>query len=183
MAKTNIFSKKEYENYVRQKDKAVFSSPEEEFDWASTETKICIKCGVEKNLTCFSGNTSGCDAFNKNGYRLRRPECVECTKIVSAGKNIAKKIAHDQGIAFMAPPGTKCSVCNKLQSSNNKLVFDHCHKKNIFRGYCCNSCNRSLGVLGDDIGGLINALNYLLITDKVKIKQSDDYSLVVMDDK
>jgi DNA repair exonuclease SbcCD ATPase subunit len=66
---------------------------------------------------------------------------------------------------------------NKIQDEKNKLVFDHCHKMNKFRGYCCNSCNRSLGVLGDDVEGIINVLNYLLISDPMAIRQDESGKL------
>ena len=64
------FSEKEWNNYKRQKDKAYFSSPEDEYDDAFTKYKECSKCKVSKQLTDFNGNTSGTDAFDKNGFRL-----------------------------------------------------------------------------------------------------------------
>ena len=35
------------------------------------------------------------------------------------------------------------------------IVFDHCHKRSVFRGWLCNTCNRSIGCLGDDTKGTI----------------------------
>lgn len=176
--KTHIFTKKEIENYTIQHNKAKFTNPYEEYLWAKTQIKKCSKCGNDKFLCDFNGNTSGSDAFDKNGYRLRRPECNECTKNINKGKNEAKNKAKEMGISFIAPEGTKCGICKKIATINNKLVFDHCHKNNIFRGYCCNSCNRSIGVLGDDVNGLLNALNYLLQTEKCCIVQNENGQLV-----
>ncbi len=122
----------------------------------------------------FNGNTSGTDAFDKDGYRLRRPECNDCTKIVSKGKTEAKKRAKNLGISYIAPDGTHCGVCNKLSTKSNGMVFDHCHVNNVFRGYCCNSCNRSIGVLGDNIDGLLKALNYLLKTENCEIIKNEN---------
>ena len=167
------FTEKEVVNYLRQKDKARFSSPEEEYDDAFLKYKECSKCKVNKQLIYFNGNTSGTDAFDRNGFRLRRPECSDCTNIANRGKSIAKNIAKQEGISYTAPEGSKCNICNKIQDEKNKLVFDHCHKMNKFRGYCCNSCNRSLGVLGDDVEGIINVLNYLLISDPMAIRQDE----------
>jgi hypothetical protein len=171
------FTAKEIENYVRQKDKCVFKTPMEEYLWAKTQNKTCSKCSEEKKLCDFNGNTSGTDAFDKNGYRLRRPECNECTKSVSKGKSEAKKRAKELGIPYVPPEGTVCAICNKPPSKGNCLVFDHCHKKNIFRGYCCNSCNRSVGVLGDDVDGILRVLNYLLKNEDYKIIQNEDGTL------
>ena len=168
------FTQNEYNNYTRQKDKAHFTSPEEEYKYGFSIYKICSKCKENKKIIFFNGNTAGADAFDKNGYRLRRPECGDCTRKVDVGKKSAEKLAKEQGISYTAPDGSKCSICNKQHTEKNKLVFDHCHQTNKFRGYCCNSCNRSLGGLGDDVKGLINALNYLLKSQPTKISQNEN---------
>jgi len=174
------FSNKEYDNYVRQKDKCFFKNPIDEYEWSKTQYKLCSICNINKNLNNFSGNTSGCDAFNKNGYRLRRPECIDCNKEILKGKQLAKKLAKEKGITYKAPEGSVCAICNKSQTENNKLVFDHNHITNEFRGYCCNSCNRSLGVFGDNVEGLIKALNYILVYEPTIINQNKDGLLVIM---
>jgi hypothetical protein len=174
------FTKTELDNYTRQSTKCKFKTPQEEYDWAKTQPKVCSKCQVTKTLVDFRGNTSGTDAFDRDGYRLRRPECTVCTKSVSKGKNEAKKKAKELGIPYVAPEGTVCAVCNKPPSKGNCLVFDHCHELNVFRGYCCNSCNRSMGILGDNVQGLLNAVNYLLKTEKNKIVQNEDGILTII---
>ncbi len=172
------FSKKEYENYKRQGEKAKFKSPEEELVYALTQMKKCSKCGINKCLNEYNGNTSGCDAFDREGYRLRRPECKICTKNVCRGKSEAKAFAKKQNIPYKAPQGTLCAICNLPEKKGDALVFDHCHSSNKFRGYLHNSCNRSLGVLGDNISGLLRAMNYLNKTEKIKINQNpEDFSL------
>lgn len=172
------FTKKEIENYTRQQSKCVFKNPYDEYIWAKTQTKICSKCMKEKRLCDYMGNTSGTDAFDKSGLRLRRPECTECTKNVAKGKTQAKKSAKELGISYVAPEGTLCAICEKPASVGNSMVFDHCHINNVFRGYCCNSCNRSIGVLGDNVDGLLKALNYLLKTEKINIIQNEKGELV-----
>lgn len=172
------FTDKEIENYKRQKEKCIFKTPKDEYLWAKEQNKTCSKCLKEKKLCDFNGNTSGTDAFDKSGYRLRRPECIECTKLISKGKSEAKKKAKELGISYIAPEGTLCGICNKPESKGNCIVFDHCHKKNIFRGYCCNSCNRSLGVLGDDIDGILRVLNYLLKNEECNIIQNENGEVI-----
>lgn len=175
------FTQKEYDNYQKQQHKCKFKSPQEEYDWAKTQTKICSKCNIERKLTEYRGNTAGTDAFDKFGYRLRRPECNICNKEISSGKTIAKKIAKEMGISYIAPEGTICAICKQPPTPSNCLVFDHSHEKYIFRGYCCNSCNRSMGVLGDNVDGLLRALNYLLKNEKCKIVQNEDGQLIRYD--
>ena len=109
-------TKREIEIYVEQKNKAHFDSPQKETEWALTQKKICSKCGENKVLTEYNGNTSGTDAFDRQGYRLRRPECKECTKKAQQGKNKAMTIAKIEGIPYKAPEGTKCAFCDKLTS-------------------------------------------------------------------
>lgn len=165
------FTEHEYNLYRNQQSKTKFGTPEIENDYASNTQKICSKCGLIKKLTEYRGNTSGCDGFDKDGFRLRRPECKVCTQKASKGKNEAIKLAKKIGIPYKAPEGTVCAVCNKLGKKGDGLVFDHCHKMNSFRGYLHNSCNRSIGVLGDDVEHLITVINFLNKTEKKTILQ------------
>jgi hypothetical protein len=166
--------------YIKQKSKAKFDTAEEEYEYAEKKKKECSKCNLMKKLNEYSGNTSGCDAFDKEGYRLRRPECKDCNKKATKGKNDAIKVAKSLGIPHKAPEGTKCALCGNLPKKGDALVFDHCHKTNKFRGYLHNSCNRSLGVLGDDVPGIIKALNFLNMYEKKNITQDKDTGDIVI---
>lgn len=172
------FTENERQHYVRQSSKCRFKTPDEEYNWAKTQLQICRKCSKEKALTEYNTNTSSSDAFDKSGIRLRRKECKDCTINAGKGKELAKKNAKKMGIDYVAPKGTLCSICEKPASPGNGIVFDHCHVTKLFRGYCCNSCNRSIGILGDDVDGILKALNYLLKTEKVSIFQNENGELV-----
>ena len=165
------YSDKERKAYVVQKDKAKFDTPEEYEKYLSIHKKECSKCNMTKTLSEYNTNTSSTDHFDKYGYRLLRPECSTCTKEASQGKTKAKQLAKQMGISYEAPPSTNCGICNRPPTKKKNLVFDHCHKTNTFRGYLHDSCNRSIGVLGDDIEGLLLALNYLNVTRKVQFVQ------------
>jgi hypothetical protein len=145
--------------------KAKFNTAEDEFAWARTQTKKCNKCNETLPLSYFSGNTSSSDHFDKNGYRLRRGDCKKCNKEHSAGKTAAVKIAKEMGLSYKAPPGTECALCK----STKDIVFDHDHDTKKHRGWLCNPCNRSIGVLGDNMEGMIRVINYLNKQDKKKI--------------
>ena len=164
MNKSNMqyptFSKTEHAHYA--KDKAHFDTPLREWIWGLGQVKCCSKCEEEKKWKEFSNNTSGADGFDKDGYRLKRPECSKCKKESDKGKNEAMKLAKELGIPFKAPEGAICKLCKKPPKKGDGLVFDHCHKTHSFRGYLHNSCNRSMGTLGDDMEGLIRAVNYLI---------------------
>ena len=51
----------------------------------------------------------------------------------------------------------RCQCCGRI----HKLHLDHCHNTKMFRGFCCKNCNVGLGHLGDSVGGLERALQYL----------------------
>lgn len=165
---------KERQAYEKQKDKAKFSTPEEEYKYRESVSRKCSKCNEIKPSSHFRTNTSGSDHFDKNGYRLLRPECTDCTKKALKGKDNAKQVAKKMGIPYKAPHGTTCAICNKPPNSRQSLVFDHCHETDTFRGYLHNSCNRSIGVLGDDIQGLLKTLNYLNSTKKHQFIQDEN---------
>jgi len=153
-----------------------FSTPEEEItEYAVTHSKTCKKCGEDKCLLHFALNTSGRDGFDQDGYRLRRPECQDCTKSANKGINVARKIAKEKGISYKAPEGSCCAICGATE----KLVFDHDHQREVFRGYLCDPCNRSMGVLGDNIQGLLRCVNYLQRTEQQTIEVSADGIVVI----
>jgi hypothetical protein len=145
--------------------KAKFKSAEEERAWARCQTKKCNKCHVSLPLSYFGGNTSSADHFDRNGYRLRRGDCIKCNKEHTAGKNEAIKIAKQYGYPSKAPPGTLCELCGTTE----KIVFDHDHETKKPRGWLCDPCNRSMGVLGDNVEGMLNVINYLNKKEKKKI--------------
>ena len=46
--------------------------------------------------------------------------------------------------------GTKTDYCQICFSSDQQIVFDHCHKKHEFRGWLCHRCNLVLGQYEDN---------------------------------
>jgi len=64
--------------------------------------------------------------------------------------------------------GGVCAVCGKDELSAHgrtgtrfRLSVDHCHVTGRVRGLLCQSCNRAIGLLGDNIGILEKAIDYL----------------------
>lgn len=55
------------------------------------------------------------------------------------------------------PPKVVCALCPR----RTNLVYDHDHVTLRFRGVLCASCNKALGVLGDQPEALARALAYL----------------------
>lgn len=58
----------------------------------------------------------------------------------------------------------KCEICGSsgMEERYFKLCIDHCHKTGKVRGLLCNSCNTSIGRLGDNPIAILKAYKYLL---------------------
>jgi hypothetical protein len=147
MKKVNITSNEE-NHYIKYSGVPKFKSAQEEFEWAETQTKCCNKCKEEKPLTCFGFSTSGRFPFNKNGIRYRRGDCLDCRTKLNNGKRRAEEIAERAGMSIKPTENDKCEFCG----SHEKLVFDHDHKKETFRGWLCDPCNRAYGTLESRLG-------------------------------
>tara|TARA_B100001057_G_C22759090_1_gene915004 strand:+ start:140 stop:556 length:417 start_codon:yes stop_codon:yes gene_type:complete len=130
------------------------------------ETRKCSKCGVIHPLTeeYFRKNQS----TNTGGDKYFRPECKKCTSKVSTGKDKAYKLA---GNPERPPLGTPCDLCTRTDKT---LVFDHCHKTLVHRGWLCQSCNRSLGMRGDDIDGMLESAIYIAKNTNVSLNAVSD---------
>ena len=55
------------------------------------------------------------------------------------------------------PKPALCECCREQPAER----LDHCHASGLFRGWICNSCNIGIGFLGDDLPGLLKAVEYL----------------------
>ena len=121
--------------------------------------KFCRICNIEKSLIhdfhlCSSEKTIG----DKKYPAKYRSECKECRRkggkaCASASSKLMMKYKMKR-----PPIGTACENCGK---QNEMLVFDHCHKTGVFRGWLCYQCNSAIGNLGDDLEGLLRAVEYL----------------------
>jgi len=145
------------------KEKKTYKTAEEERDAARKVLKCCNFCKKQLPLSYYAGNSSGGSCFFlKTGLRARRGECISCGKEAGKGKSRSKAIAKAQGIPFKAPEGTCCELCKKTE----KIVFDHDHTAETFRGWLCDPCNRSIGVLGDSADRLLQVVLYLTKKNK-----------------
>ncbi len=113
--------------------------------------KICPKCGQFKDESEFRYRQRSED----NSLLRTYTNCKSCEhKINTLLIKLKKENNHTKPI--------KCDCCGK----SGKLHLDHCHKTDLFRGWLCNNCNVGMSRLGDNIEGLIQALNYLLSRNK-----------------
>lgn len=61
-----------------------------------------------------------------------------------------------------------CAICQQPETHTSSrsrrvkmLAIDHDHMTGEVRGLLCNNCNRAIGLLGDSVDTLLNAVGYL----------------------
>jgi hypothetical protein len=105
--------------------------------------KICIYCNKRRNPKSFSKHSHSKDDLDSR-----------CKKCIKRQTKLRKKLYKNSP----AKPEC-CECCGKIP---DKWCLDHDHKSDSFRGWLCSSCNTAIGQLGDDLAGVVNAMNYLL---------------------
>jgi hypothetical protein len=110
----------------------------------SSEARVCRECNEERELADFRLAWQ-----TRNGKFGRARQCNECNR------NAALKVYHLRKSA--GPPSHRCEICHRM----GRMQLDQNHVTGEFRGWLCGTCNRGLGMLGDDIEGLCRALAYL----------------------
>lgn len=107
----------------------------------------CRQCNVDLN----EHNTykSVCYVSKKSGQAIVDKLCTDCRKKNTLLVYYLKKKVQ--------PPIAGCEICGTI----TKLVCDHDHKTEQFRGWICSKCNRGLGFFGDSANLVSKALDYL----------------------
>lgn len=62
---------------------------------------------------------------------------------------------------LLAAQGGGCAICRNKCSTHRRLSVDHDHLTGEIRGLLCASCNRGIGLLGDNADMLLRAFEYL----------------------
>lgn len=57
--------------------------------------------------------------------------------------------------------GNRCLICGQTPPDGQLLHVDHDHETGAIRGLLCNTCNRALGMFGDDLDRVRAAVAYL----------------------
>ena len=141
----------------------------------------CTKCLLEKDLINFP--------VEKNG-RIRN-QCKKCRNVLvrkwqlnnkdkikiltkryyetNKNKVLFSAIERKYGITevqyneMLHSQNNVCITCGET-NGRKKLIVDHCHNTGKIRGLLCDSCNRSIGLLKENIITMKNIINYLAIS-------------------
>jgi hypothetical protein len=141
--------------------------------------KECSKCSQHLTWDCFRRRKqdgklylhSSCNACNRviwdkwienNKERYQKTKKEKAKLLHDNHKKYERRgITKEQyNIVFEAQKGL-CAICKKPPKDEHCLAMDHNHKTNEFRGLLCKECNRALGLFGDNIDILTNAVTYL----------------------
>jgi protein-arginine kinase activator protein McsA len=116
------------------------------------DTKVCNRCNKEKDKSDFYASKNNTDGLHNN--------CKECAKELQKWRYWEiKKREHTRPEV--------CDCCGRPPSTSGKgtgvttLSLDHCHITEEFRGWLCQDCNVAIGKLGDNLEGLMKAVEYL----------------------
>lgn len=134
--------------------------------------KFCTKCGLEKDESEFNkhkvtkdGLNSWCKMCAKENHKKWYTENFKQIREQKIKNKFG--ITIDQYNEMLLKQNNKCAICGKHQNENKKsLAVDHNHKTGHVRGLLCYNCNISIGKLGDDLFGLIKAVDYIIEAEK-----------------
>ena len=126
-----------------------------------------MTCSKEKLATDFYVRNkitmvrhSSCKECDKDRVKARHQENPERTRNNDLKRNYGITLKEHQQM-FDQQQGV-CAICkNEGDGKWKKLCVDHDHKTGKVRGLLCSNCNRMLGLVGDNINALTNAVSYL----------------------
>ena len=144
----------------------LFKNEEDTKPEEGVREKRCTGCGDWFPMTeehFYKGPTY----TNKHGKTSQwySSKCRTCEK---RAKLIVRDLKVEHGHKAM---GT-CDCCGVAAKDTSEVILhlDHCHETQTYRGHLCSSCNRGIGMLGDDLTGVLQAVEYL----KKVIKSEED---------
>lgn len=109
----------------------------------------CNKCGSHNKPHEAKGYCVNCySSIKMKEYRKIRPQ-----------KNYRKETRT--GFKYSDAPRPRANECEICQRQG-RTVLDHSHATGRFRGWLCNQCNTSLGMIKDRIEILHKMIEYLI---------------------
>jgi hypothetical protein len=118
----------------------------------------CAPCAVELASQWAKRNP---DKRKASGAAWRERNKEYHRSVIRAGHYRAAGVDPKQAAVFLAAHGGLCDCCGKDISGVQRRCVDHDHLTGRIRGALCHSCNLGIGMLGDSIEGVMNAVRYL----------------------
>lgn len=148
------------------------------------ETKICRRCGEEKELEAFNTIKSGkqkgkihsycrkCCTAQVRDWEMRHSKYIKDARSVWRSQNPHRILRYGMRrygvdehwyLDKFEEQGGVCAICRRDETDKSKkarLSVDHCHKTRVLRGLLCNTCNMRLAGL-EAHDWLASAMAYL----------------------
>lgn len=134
---------------------------------STLDRQVCKDCGSEKPVDQF---------YWRSDSRKPRSECKACSiaKLRAKGEKRTAQDFRDTHLrrtfgitqadfdAMLAVQDGCCAICKRSAEDSYKgLHVDHDHESGRVRGLLCHKCNMALGLLGDSVSALADAIAYL----------------------
>lgn len=138
-------------------------------------TKICSKCGRNKELKLFNW-ASKTKADKQNNTRRLKAQCKSCDSLEfqvwanSCKEDLQEK---DRTRYYKKKYGLEEDLAKILSNAENRigrcpickqktvLVLDHCHDSGEVRDLICGTCNSLLGYSKESLNTLYGAIMYI----------------------
>jgi len=116
---------------------------------------ICFICEIIKPLDAFRKSN-----HVKTGYNNT---CKACFSIRDKNMKLKKGYGINLNIFnnLLEKQNNKCEICQIEFNNPSEGFVDHDHKTGKIRGLLCNSCNRGIGLLKDNVNVLLRAVKYI----------------------
>ena len=142
----------------------------------TADRSSCKGCEVEIPLHNKTGYCAKCFHANAGGLRSAHDRSIKrrMQKWTLEGIKFTDEDVHDYLEA------TVCQMCGTEfgESSNQKKNLDHCHETGEVRGILCGKCNRSIGLLGDNIPRLLENLFHYYVKSQKRIGEEPKVNLI-----
>lgn len=139
------------------------------------DSKKCSTCGEVKPVSDFGfqrgrlrhhckvcKNIESKEWYENN--KERKKQLSQQYRDIKKNQDLKKsyKITLDDYNRMLAEQGESCKICSTHQNQlKRRLCVDHDHATGKVRGLLCDTCNRSLGLLKDNIEVMKKAVKYL----------------------
>ena len=137
--------------------------------YAYVVNKKCSSCTIEKKISdfyidkrrnsprsickkCQQGFNSKWRTENEDAWKQINRKSQERWRL----KNVYR-ISEDELKILKDRSDGQCEICKVREAD----CIDHCHRLGIVRGLLCDKCNLAIGLIGENIATLNNAIEYL----------------------
>ncbi len=141
--------------------------------------KYCGCCKKTLDPTYFAKNKAKKDGLQERCKKCRAEhhQTIKHLRKPQTRDDKRRYLIQSYGISvndyenILSSQNNSCAICGSDDWGKPSPSIDHCHSTGEVRGLLCNKCNRALGMFGDDVFNMFNAIKYLW---RAGLKDSDN---------